>query len=578
MRRYITVLYIAALSLVISGCVSGTGDNQNLANSAESKKITAILENSLITRTCIDAADIVAGQKIYELWRPEDELGVYTTAEYNVRYTNDETTDNVVSGSFTPAASVNGDITYVYYPYDEDNSGNPAESLSGNIPATQRIDLTTGAIPGDYKYGEILDKTEEVYEFSFHNIFSLMRFKLDATGTPLEGDELRFISVAFTRNGVDVPVCGDFNFSAVDGSYVIKADASNILTTQWIDNPIVEGEISAFATVFPEIRVGDEMSFIITTSKHQAYLKVNSKVDFMSETYYNLPLVLSKFVGNGLTVVENETFKCGTYNVQSSTNGQIGTKITESGWDFFGLNEDFSKLTSNLGDYTFGKRSSLVSSPRDGLGFATLNSTCSFSNETIDEYDTAYGGLFGGANTTVDKGFRYYLVTFKDGTQIDVYITHMNTYSDSSDKYLETQHSQLNELATYISSHRNHRPVIFMGDTNCRYTRHDFETYFWSILRGDDYTINDPWVDFMWDGVYPAYPSNSLVVEDAEGTSSSDIICSNQKGEVVDKVIYISDINSDVQIWANGYLRDMDFGDLSDHKPIVIEFTYAKIR
>jgi hypothetical protein len=117
-----------------------------------------------------------------------------------------------------------------------------------------------------------------------------------------------------------------------------------------------------------------------------------------------------------------------------------------------------------------------------------------------------------------------------------------------------------------------------MGDTNCRYTRHDFETYFWSIIRAEGITINDPWVDFMWNGVYPAYPSKSLMVSDATGTNSStDIICPDtQSGEVVDKVIYINDANADVQIKANGYLRDMDYQGLSDHMPIVIEFTYTK--
>jgi hypothetical protein len=117
-----------------------------------------------------------------------------------------------------------------------------------------------------------------------------------------------------------------------------------------------------------------------------------------------------------------------------------------------------------------------------------------------------------------------------------------------------------------------------MGDTNLRYTRHDFETYFWSIIRKDGLTYNDPWVDYQWDGAYPAYPSKSLMVSDATGTNpETDIICSTtQNGEVVDKVIYINNPEASVQIKALSYLRDMSFDGLSDHMPITVEFSYMK--
>ena len=270
------------------------------------------------------------------------------------------------------------------------------------------------------------------------------------------------------------------------------------------------------------------------------------------------------------------TFKCATYNIKSSTNSSIGTYITNDGWDFFGFSEDFGKYSKNLSGYAFGKRSgSALSGSSDGLGFATRTATCSWSGEYIDAYDSEYGGLFAGANTVISKGFRHYVVTMKDGVEVDVYITHMNTYD--TQKHLDCQHAQLKEVATYIANHQNGRPVIFMGDTNCRYTRHDFETYFWSILRNAGLEYADPWVEYQWNGAYPTYPSKSLMVSDATGTNSdTDIICSTtQNGEVVDKVIYINKPTNKVQIKANNYLRDMDYNGLSDHMPIVVDFTYS---
>ena len=154
----------------------------------------------------------------------------------------------------------------------------------------------------------------------------------------------------------------------------------------------------------------------------------------------------------------------------------------------------------------------------------------------------------------------------------------MNTYSSSS--HINAQHAQLTQIAEYINTiSANNRPIIFMGDTNCRYTRHDFSTYFWSKLNSD-LTYADPWVTYQWAGVYPTYPSNSLMVSDATGTSDSDIICSTtQNGEVVDKIIYINKAGNPVQIKAQNYLRDYDnFNGLADHMPIVstFEYTYTK--
>ena len=69
------------------------------------------------------------------------------------------------------------------------------------------------------------------------------------------------------------------------------------------------------------------------------------------------------------------------------------------------------------------------------------------------------------------------------------------------------------------------------------------------------------------------------MVSDATGTdSSTDIICENtQKGEVVDKIIYINNPNAPVQIKALNYLRDYDnFNGLADHMPIVTTFKFEK--
>ena len=300
-------------------------------------------------------------------------------------------------------------------------------------------------------------------------------------------------------------------------------------------------------------------------------------------------------------------FTCATYNVDGLPNkisfvsinsdgpGESGTKsisakIAQQNWDFVGFSEDFayhSSLISSLGTYQWGKHRGSISSSAlyktidtDGLEFAARKTTCSWSEENITAFSSSYGGLTSGANTCIKKGFRHYPVTVADGVVVDVIITHMNTYSSSGSGHINAQHAQLKQIAQYINElvAKNNRPVILMGDTNCRYTRHDFQTYFWSVLNSN-LTYADPWVEFQWDGVYPTYPSKSLMVSDATGTdSSTDIICENtQKGEVVDKIIYINNPNAPVQIKALNYLRDYDnFKGLADHMPIVTTFKFEK--
>lgn len=543
---------------------------------ASAPRIVAELDEPA-TRTCIDASADAEGT-LPMLWMPSDEVGVFTSdGDVNVRYVNDEKSAKVPNASFSATANASGTIEAVYYPYSADNNGKSASALVGTIPAEQVMGQT---IAGDYKYGTLKGVTADGgHKFKFHNLFSLIRFNIDATGTPLAGQTLETVTLTVTHDGAAVPLTGGFTFSALDGTYASE-ETSKVLTTTW--NKKLEGTLSSFASAFPTIRKGDKLNFEIKAGDYVATLTVTSKADFAPGTYYTFPLTLSKFSAAAMKFekVITGTFKAATYNVKSSTKAEMGTMITNDQWDFFGLSEDFSNLKSNLGGYTFGKRSRSTislwgSDPKDGLGFATRNGKCSFSGEYVDEFEDAYGGLLDGANTVVDKGFRYYLVTMSDGVQVDVIITHMNTYD--TDKHLAAQHSQLKEIATWIKNNCGTRPVVFMGDTNLRYTRHDFETYFWSVIRKEGLTYNDPWVDYQWDGVYPEYPSRSLMVSDATGTNSeTDIICSTtQNGEVVDKVIYINYAGAATQIKALNYLRDMDYSGLSDHMPIVVDFSYT---
>ena len=559
------------------------------------------------TRTCIDPSDVVEGEKVPVRWSASDELGAFSDGgSLNVKYTIKDLKDGERNASFSTTSSVKGGIAYAYYPYSSENDGKAATALTGTIPSVQAMD---GNLYGDYKYGELEGGSDEAgYSFRFHNLFSMVYFKINPEGTALDGETLESVTLSVSRGGADVPVTGDFTFSAVDGTYEPGA-TSNVLNTTW--NKPLSGTLTGFATVFSKVKKGDKLNFTFKTTNYEATLTVTSGADFQPGAYYAFPLTLSKFKKLEISRTLTGKFTAATYNVDglpqkvkvafipitinedgpgSSGTTNISKKIAADNWDFVGFSEDFeyhSELMSSLSaNYTFGTHrgsvdASAISSTldTDGLGFAARNSTCSFSNETIVKFDKSAGGLTSGANTCIKKGIRHYVVTMKDGTELDVIITHMNTYSSSGSDHINAQHAQLTQIAQYINSIRsNGRPIIFMGDTNCRYTRHDFKTYFWSKLDSDLVAI-DPWVTYQWAGVYPTYPSKSLMVSDATGTDPDlDIICKDtQQGEVVDKIIYINNPSSDTQINAKSYLRDYDgYNGLADHMPIVVGFEYTR--
>ncbi len=242
--------------------------------------------------------------------------------------------------------------------------------------------------------------------------------------------------------------------------------------------------------------------------------------------------------------------------------------IANSGWAFCGFSEDFnyhSELTAAPAStyYNFGIHGGSVSglsNTTDGLGFACSKSF-TMEGGTRVAWNTHYGETSDGADGLINKGFRVYTVSLATGVAIDVYVLHMD--ASDGDKDIAARESQLTQLATYIKNNHNNRPVIILGDTNCRYTREQLKTMFIDVINADSrFTIKDAWVEHMWGGAYPTYGSDAMMTH----------TYGNQKGEVVDKIFYINTTVSNLTLKANSYLHDTSIA-VSDHYPVVVNFT-----
>ena len=260
----------------------------------------------------------------------------------------------------------------------------------------------------------------------------------------------------------------------------------------------------------------------------------------------------------------------------------ISAKMATYGWDIIGVSEDFNyntELMSSLTNYSSGTHRggvSRLSNNTDGLNLIWKNSI-SVSGEKWTSWNTHYStGPFetgNGADGMIDKGYRYYQATLAEGVAVDVYILHMDADSDAGD--ISAREAQLTQLANAIKASDNKNPIIVMGDTNCRYTREQLQTLFIDAVTADErFTALDVWVEKVRNNEYPTYGAEAIVAKDKGG------MYDYPDAEIVDKVFYINNTESDITLTADSYTIATDFTDasgnaLADHWPVVVEFSYS---
>lgn len=616
MSKFTTKLTTIVAALGLAGLCSCSDEAGLRWAGNGNTTITASIDGAdALTRTCIDPKEY-DNRVVGVLWTPGDKLGVFGNGSTkNALFTNSSTT-NVDRASFTGTLADGETPQYAYYPYSKANAGKAVTELTGTVSAEQTFDLTTGKLTDDWKYGSLKTSTSDGHEFTMKHLFAMAKVVIDATGSPVEGERLESIEVTLPEGR---PLCGDFTFSAVDGTYILGT-CTNSVKMVWSDKPALTSgkSYTGYLTLIPEgVKKDDKITICLTTNRHTAKYEVKCLVDFESGAIYNFPLTLTTLAEKMMKDYDTEpiiteistepseptvttgTFtacafnvdglpqKIGIFTINGDGPGSSGTTTMAGiannlGWDIIAASEDFeydSQLVAGLSNYSHGTWRGSVSAAQltstadtDGLNFFWRTSTTSATGETYVQYNDAEGGLTSGANTCIKKGFRHYVVTV-DATNnvvIDVYITHMNTYSGSgnteSNAYVKAVLSQLRQLRDYVleKAKANKRPAIIMGDTNMRYTRHDIKTNFLDVVAAYDnnagYTVSDPWVEFHRGGVYPQWNSLSLMTRFAfAGDKTNDIVCAdNQCGEVVDKIWYINVPGAEVQLKATAHKNDVD--------------------
>lgn len=585
MRKFLGFAAILLAAQILFSC----SDEESAYIASDHGQIVARIAQHPATRTAV--GDAVEGTNAVGIvWTDGDEIGVFDASGILQKCYAKVGIGTTPTASFAASGTTPFDTpVYAYYPYDAANNSNEMRSLTGTLPATQNMD--SGTLHGDYKYGSAVTQTDDGgWEFEFKHIFSLARITIDATDTPLQGEALKGFTLSVSRGDADVPIAGDFTFSAEDGSWTQTDEGISSITLTWDKtSPSLEQAFTCYMSLFPLVKSGDLFTITVSTENYKAEFTANSLTNFSPEQIYNFPVVLDKYetikVYNKEGNAVQGRFTCAALNVDglpslinSGGPGSDGTKTIGNimnglGYDFIALSEDFeyhdefaNAMTNyNMGTYR-GAVSLVGSNDTDGLGFLWKKDGITATGETMVAYNDAYGDLFNGANTMIAKGFRHYEVTVAQGVTIDVYITHMNTFGDGGntedDPWVHAQLSQLRQLRDYVvaKAKENKRPAIIMGDTNMRYTRHQIVENLINPVTNEGLQIVDPWVEFHRDGVYPTWNTKSLMISSKyAGDIENDILCADdQRGEVVDKMWYINVPEAAIQLKATSCMNEVE--------------------
>ena len=268
--------------------------------------------------------------------------------------------------------------------------------------------------------------------------------------------------------------------------------------------------------------------------------------------------------------------KFGFINVNPDGKGAEGAKtigqyINQSDIDFWGLSEDFNYHNDLANEITDGKyqigtyRGGInlnqfklnMQFDTDGLNFLS-KTPYSFSDESWVKWNKCNGWANHGNDEMIRKGYRHYLANLGDDIEIDFYIMHMD--ADTDDKDNEARADQWKQLYNAIVTNTNGRPIIVMGDTNCRYTRDDLRGLFIDpINQAGKYEVKDAWIEHCKNGIYPTLGSDALMVDQL----------GYKEGEIVDKVLYLNPTDGDCHIKALNFNVDSEF-TVSDHRPVIV--------
>ena len=295
--KFLRIAALTSAVMFLGSCVEEDVVGKDFARQQRISAEIPDYDDDQLSRSCVDVKNTNTSVTSF-LWQPGDKIGVYTKdgKEGNVLFAN-TAKKNVASTEF--AGEINGTPYYAYFPYSEKNNGKPITALVGTILTEQPYNLDNGTLSCDYKYGTLQSGTTG--KFKFKQLFTMLRITVDASGTGLQGECLNNVTLTITdKNGKQKPICGDFEFNAVNGSWKATGNTSGTLSMPWTTKPTLSNGKSymGFIHIMPCITPGDKLLVEVTTEGHKANFTATLNSAFKAGYTYNLPLTLKKYASD----------------------------------------------------------------------------------------------------------------------------------------------------------------------------------------------------------------------------------------------------------------------------------------
>ena len=277
--------------------------DETAKDSTETIEATLVLPEEIDGWTGTRSVVVEDGTKIQFWWAPNESIGVYGTRLTNKKFTSTNKYKDAATTYFS-GATLFSSPKYAYYPYSADNNSNPQTGVKGYVANVQDYSTTTMNLHYDYKVGKYASWSWSGSKFTFENLLTYMRPKINATDTALEGDRLKqFTMEVTTADGQPRQMSGEFTFDITgDATTAIQSwsapeEGANKLTLNFADTPLLSSgtTINGYITAAPLMQYGDVMKMTITTDKHIATLTRTSKATFATNKLIDYALTLSNF-------------------------------------------------------------------------------------------------------------------------------------------------------------------------------------------------------------------------------------------------------------------------------------------
>lgn len=313
---------LSATALLLALAPACSDELYDAANPAANTRIIATMDNGIQSRSSVDPVNYTSGD-VGLMWDPQDSIGVFTSASANVPFVN-ESASSVRNTVFAGTLSSGESVTYAYYPYERRNDGASPTALKGTLPARQQWD-SSRALEGDYKYGTPGSVTDDGIRMSFTHLFALVKFEINATGTPLNGARLQSITVSSD----DRTLAGEFTFDITrTPAPVTFSETSRSVTLTLPQQPdMTAGTLQAFMSIAPTVKAGEKLHITVSTDTQDAAFDVEATADFTANSVLNFRLNLSAFAdeAHGWTVTDRPALTSLTIHT-ADNGGKMATR------------------------------------------------------------------------------------------------------------------------------------------------------------------------------------------------------------------------------------------------------------